>query len=401
MSLCILFDENSIIMGMMKKKVLAAVILCLSLMGIVPAKAADSDIVISASIAILVDTETGAIIYEKDSSTSVAMTGIANLMTLLVSLDCDAEEVTYTSNGASFRNAFGYTDGETLSLEDLRYAVLVGNYDDAAYALSSAMSDSTTLLNEKASELGMTNTVFTNSYGQADSAQVTTAADIAVLARQFALDSTLKTIYAANSYTPTTFSDNTPFTKTPINYDGLIGNFDTASDETGTVSIASVEKDGMSLTAVVMQASSADTAHSDITELFDYAFDNYKNVVITAESVGTKTVEIQDGDSVAEVTFTLGTDLNALMASSVDESGITTDIEVLDEDSVDDVRAYAVIYLDGSEIGRFTMTKTIESSSSGEIDLIYILDMMCAAVAGGFILLFVIKYASTMLRPKE
>ncbi len=141
------------------KNWITAVLIPACLLTFLPVHADDMEI--ASGHAVLMDTGSGSVLYEKDSQTQVPAGAMAIAMNVLTS--------------AGLQNKKSY------AVADLRAQAMLGGYQDASYALSLLGEDGVKLLNNKAAALSMTKTVFANVTGAADDAQVTTAHDLGLL----------------------------------------------------------------------------------------------------------------------------------------------------------------------------------------------------------------------------
>ena len=192
------------------------------------------------------------------------------------------------------------------------------------------------------------------------------------------------------------------YTRTLVSYEGLNGQYDATSSE-GVISLVSAERSNTRFIACVMGAADADAAHNDIVKLLDYGYANYKSVTMTKDSVGTKEVELQDGEESKQFTFYLASDLFALMPSSADESLLKTEVVLVDENDPDRIQAYVAIHMGEEEIGRITMQKKVTVlNPKTPMEMLYTyFSYGCMAVAALGILLFVFKHASRAVKPSE
>lgn len=144
---------------------------------------------IVASNAILIDSDTGRILYEKNSGDQVKIASLVKIMTAVVALehkDLD-QKIFISGNAASIgENSMGLTEGEVYTLEELLYGLMLNSGNDAAYAIAEGTAgDSDTFvqwMNIKAKELGLKKTRFADPSGLDDST-FSTAKDLARLTR--------------------------------------------------------------------------------------------------------------------------------------------------------------------------------------------------------------------------
>jgi len=161
-------------------------------------KAPDPDSLTSKSC-ILIDSDTGEVLYEKDADARRYPASTTKIMTLLVSIrNMDSEMIVKVPDSAS-NVSFDSTrvpvyPGEVMPLRDLWYGLIYKSGNDAANAIATLTAGSVdefvVMMNEYAERLGMTNTHFANAHGLHDEKHYTTARDMATLTR-FALQSDL------------------------------------------------------------------------------------------------------------------------------------------------------------------------------------------------------------------
>lgn len=361
---------------------------------------AEETVQVSAVSAILIDTNSGRVLYEKGSQDPHTCGGMARLMAALTAMDNSVEDVQFSNpEGRTFTTSTGVlTDGTTFSRNDLVRAVMVGGYDDCAYALSLTQDDFVSRMNAKASSIGMTASHFTDSYDAGNGECVTTAHDLAVLAQEVLGDDTLLPLFKEAIGQ---LGDMT-YTRTLVSYEGLNGQYDVSTGE-GWISVVSCARSNTRFIACVMGEGDVDTAHSDIVKLLDYGYANYKSVTMTKDSVGTKEVELSDGEEIKQFTFYLASDLFALMPASADESLLKTEVVLVDENDPDRIQAYVAIHMGDEEIGRITMQKNITVlNPKTPLEMVYTyFSYGCMAIAAVGIVLFVFKHASRAVKPSE
>lgn len=361
---------------------------------------AEETVQVSAVSAILIDTNSGRVLYEKGSQDPHTCGGMARLMAALTAMDNSVEDVQFSNpEGRTFTTSTGVlTDGTTFSRNDLVRAVMVGGYDDCAYALSLTQDDFVSRMNAKASSIGMTASHFTDSYDAGNGECVTTAHDLAVLAQEVLGDDTLLPLFKEAIGQ---LGDMT-YTRTLVSYEGLNGQYDVSTGE-GWISVVSCARSNTRFIACVMGEGDVDTAHSDIVKLLDYGYANYKSVTMTKDSVGTKEVELSDGEEIKQFTFYLASDLFALMPASADESLLKTEVVLVDENDPDRIQAYVAIHMGDEEIGRITMQKKVTVlNPKTPLEMVYTyFSYGCMAIAAVGIVLFVFKYASRAVKPSE
>ncbi|MBQ8004742.1 MAG: D-alanyl-D-alanine carboxypeptidase, partial [Clostridia bacterium] len=185
-------------------------------------------------------------------------------------------------------------EGEELSAEDMIKSVVISSANDAAVALAEHIAGSEDLfvqmMNEKAKELGMKNTVFENTNGLDDTAQnhVTSARDIALMSAELIKH---KKILEYSSIWMDSIRDGA-FGLTNTNrlirfYKGANGLKTGSTSKAGFCISATAERDGMTLIAVVMGSPTRDIRNAEATKLLDFGFANYSLYRCEAEGLGT------------------------------------------------------------------------------------------------------------------
>ena len=164
---------------------------------------------------ILVDDETGEILAEKDSDQRIYPASLTKVMTLLVAVEhLEDIDASFTMTSAIIDPLYlddatitGISPGETVTVRDLFYGMILPSGGDAAVALATLAAGSeevfVALMNEKASILGMENTHFENVSGMHHENQYSTVADLAVLLHYTLENEFAKTVLSAATYTTT------------------------------------------------------------------------------------------------------------------------------------------------------------------------------------------------------
>ena len=125
----------------------------------------------SATAAILLDADTGEVLYEKDAARSMLIASTTKILTALVALECAPlqKEITVTPDHMVEGSSMYLKPGETVTVEALLYGLLLCSGNDAALALADACCGSVEAfvaeMNRKAAELGMENSSFANPNG--------------------------------------------------------------------------------------------------------------------------------------------------------------------------------------------------------------------------------------------
>lgn len=245
--------------------------------------------------AVLMEASTGKVLFEKNAHEQRPCASITKVMTLLLVMEAldegriHLEDMVSASEHAS---SMGGSDiwlepGETMSVDDLLKATVIVSANDAAVALAEYVSGSEEAfvqrMNERAAELGMTNTVFKNCNGLDEDGHVTTAYDIALMSR--ALIQHEKIFDYTQVWMDELRSGKTQLVNTNKllkSYSGITGLKTGTTGKAGSCMAATAERDGMSLVAVVLGCASTEDRFSSAASLLDAGFSGW---ALTAPSL--------------------------------------------------------------------------------------------------------------------
>ena len=188
---------------MWARRLRALLRLCL-LLCIVPAVA--EAVEVSATAAVLLDADTGQLLYEKNGDEQMLIASTTKIMTALVALEQAEPDdtVTVTREHMAEGSSMYLKPGETVRVEELLYGLLLCSGNDAALALTECaggLEPFVELMNEKAAALGMTHTSFANPNGLDAEGHYSTARDMAVLAAAAMEEPTFRRICSSRAVT--------------------------------------------------------------------------------------------------------------------------------------------------------------------------------------------------------
>lgn len=257
-----------------------------------PAVRAEEGPQISAASAVLMDGDSGRVLYEKDSRTRRLIASTTKLMTALVALESgrDLDEVVTAApewTGAEGSSIY-LRPGEEITLEALLYGLLLRSGNDAALAVAGfcggTVEDFVARMNEKAEALGMADSHFANPNGLDAEGHYSTAYDMALLARACLENETLSQIASTRSITLGTRSF-TNHNKLLWRYEGCVGLKTGYTERAGRTLVSAARRDGVTLICVTLNAPSD---WADHTALFDWGFSSYeaRTLVQAGERVG-------------------------------------------------------------------------------------------------------------------
>ncbi len=275
--------------------------------------ASDSDIwvkyggEINGRAGFLLDANSGFELYEKRSDEKLYPASLTKIMTAVVVFDNvnNIDEILTFSYNAVTNNleknatTIGASAGDTLSVKDCLYAILLPSANDAANALAEyvagSIRDFVMLMNEKAKELGMTNTHFENPTGLHHDNQYTTARDLGKL-MMFAMKNDIFTqICSTNSYKHAPIRryknpDNSNNVMLNTNsmlirgnsnyYRGTIAGKTGYTSQSGYNLIVATERDGMRLIFVVLGCKKINDRFVDAKNVLNFYYENYKSLMI-------------------------------------------------------------------------------------------------------------------------
>ena len=241
----------------------------------IPARA---ELAVSAKAAILMHADSGRVLYEKNADERMLIASTTKIMTAIVVLEhCELDDlVEVDSRSAGIEGSSMYLKaGESYTVEDLLYGLLLVSGNDAASALALHVADSmeefAELMNAKAAELGMTESSFKNAHGLDEEGHYSTARDMAKLAAYCMGNEDFARIAGTVSHTvgeQTLVNHNRLLRE----YDGCLGLKTGYTMAAGRTLVTCAERDGARYVCVTLN----DPADwDDHKALYDWAFANY------------------------------------------------------------------------------------------------------------------------------
>lgn len=238
---------------------------------------------ISAGAALVLDTASGRVLYEKNAYSRRSIASTTKIMTAIVALENgnDEEDVVISKRAAAIGGSTVHLKaGKTYKLKDLLYAMMLRSGNDAAIAVAEHIGGSVELfaemMNRKAAQIGATNTNFVTPHGLDDPQHYSTPYDLALIT-QYALKNekfcsivgTKNSVFDGNNITNTNEMLSL--------YPGVDGVKTGYTGQAGRCLVTSATKDNWRIISVVLNCSSRASRAQNSKVLLDYAFDNYKN----------------------------------------------------------------------------------------------------------------------------
>lgn len=265
----------------------------------VPAIATVNDLKINVPSAILMEKETGTVIFEHNAHERLAPASVTKVMTMLLVVEALengsiklTDKVTTSAHAASMGGSQIYLEeGEQMTVEDMLKSVAVASANDASVALAEHIAGSEEAfvrrMNERARELGMKHTVFANSTGlPSEGEHLTCAYDIALMSRALIKHDMIKkytTIWMDTVRNGEFGLGNT--NKLVRFYKGATGLKTGFTREAMYCLSATAERDGIEYIAVVMHAETSDIRFESAKQLLNHAFSTYTLVDVTPPEV--------------------------------------------------------------------------------------------------------------------
>ena len=317
-----------------------------------------------ADYACLMDADTGAILLNKGMDVQSPPASLTKIMTCLLAIengDLDAQ-VTMTKTGVEYAVSGSsnlYTQvGEVFTLKDMLDGVMLKSANDFAtqvgeYIGGGSLDTFINMMNERAAELGCTNTHFVNACGMPAEGHVSSARDMALISREALKNETFREIVSTAVYTiPATnmteeriFQNHHPFITDPEwIYEGTIGGKTGYTDLAKSCLATYVQKDGMTLISVVLHDEDSQAMRADSKKILDYGFDNFTHGRVDlgdAELVSGGVITLPKGavseDCTEEMTEGTDADGNAALIYSYSWHGYPVGEAVMAKETFDAV----------------------------------------------------------------
>lgn len=292
----------------------------------VPVSAADytADVKLYSTVDLLINTDSNAVIIDKNADKQVDPSGLTKIMTALVVLQNEKDlSRKVTVSGASLESLYGtgcvmsgLQDGEVISVHDLLCCMLIPGGNDAALVLANeygkGVDGFVAKMNAAAKKLGCTKTTFTDPHGLEDTKQKSTANDLAKIASAALKYSVFQTIVASLTYELPQTNKNEARTLVSTNYmlnygfpdyyyDYCRGIKTGASEAEGQSMISYATKNGYTYLAVALGGPYKDTDEDGDTEnqaildnvrMFEWAFENLSYEIVTKQQQFVTTIPV-------------------------------------------------------------------------------------------------------------
>lgn len=336
---------------------------------------------LSCGSAILIEQNSGQVLYEHNSHEQLRPASVTKIMSILLIMDAlDSGKISLTDQVPCSENArsmggsqIWLNETETLSVDDMLKAICVVSANDCVVAMAEFIAGSEEMfvkqMNEKAKNLGMNDTNFVNCHGIDEDGHLTSSYDIALMSRE------LLTKYPSITKYTTIWMDSlrdgqselTNTNKLVRTYEGCTGL------KTGSTSLAlynlsaSATRNDLSLIAVVMKGQTSKDRFAEAKKLLDYGFANYSYTKTSTAGEILQSTNVQKG-TVNTVNLAFESDSGALIKNS--DSGEITSEVTLNENIIAPIKSGDILgnvkfYLNGNEISSVNLVSVndIEKTS--------------------------------------
>lgn len=340
---------------------------------------------IGAEAAILMDANTGVILYSKNIHERLYPASTTKIMTCLIAMEQgNLDDKVEFSHDAVFSvprggSNMGMDEGQSITLEECLYGILVGSANEVANAvgeyISGSIDDFVALMNTRAEEIGCKDTHFVNTNGLHDEQHYTSAYDLALISSLFFQNEMLCKIgntpryhFEPTSTQPDDFFLNNKhmFINGELPYDGVLGGKTGYTDNARQTLVTCAEQNGMRLVCVVFKEESP-AQFTDTQELFDYGFHNFQ-VMNISENEDQYNIEatgfLQIGDDIfgsSKPILSLDNDSYVIIPNVVPFSDLDSEIDysISDQNHVAQIRySYHDMYVGSAYLELITGSNT-------------------------------------------
>lgn len=276
-----------------------------------PAASPAANLAPSARSAVLMDADSGTVIFDKNSHDKLPPASITKIMTMLLimeALDDGRLKLTDKVTASEYASSMGGSQiflepGEEMSVDEMIKGIALASGNDASVAMAEKLAGSeaqfVTMMNEKAKQLGMNDTHFANCNGLPVADHYTSAYDIAIMSREL-LKHTEITKYTGMYQDYLRKTSDKPFWLVNTNklvrfYSGADGLKTGFTNEAKFCLSATARRDGLRVIAVVMGEPNTKTRNAEVASMLDYSFAQYTNYSIFKQGDTIGTVPVQKG----------------------------------------------------------------------------------------------------------
>lgn len=337
--------------------------------------------------AYLIDTGTGTVISEKNSSERLPIASMVKITTLLVAFEeiekgkvGFEDDVVASEYAASMGGSQAFLDANaSYKMDELLKSIVVASANDSCVAIGEHLFGSVDALiermNAKAKELGLNDTAYVNCTGLPAPGQYSTAHDVAKLFSELIKHEKFfeySGVWMYDFVHPSGRVTGLTNTNKLIRfYEGCDGGKTGFTSEAGSCLAATAKRGGMRLIAVVIGANDSKVRNKEVSDLFNYGFANYavKTAVCKGESFGT--VEVSNGkvktvEAIAAEDF----DIFGKKGESLDAEREIVIEKTCAPLAANEIIGYVRIIAGGEEVGRVNLVSSADAPERGFIDIL-------------------------------
>lgn len=310
----------------------------------------DEKLLETAQAVFVYEQTSGTIIYNYNEDTTMYPGALAKILTAIVAIENADLTDKVTISTASYTTIAGTRNcslkhGEIMTLDDLLHCMIMNLANDAAVSIAEYVAGTEAafvkLMNDKAKDIGCTDTVFLNCHGLDTSGQYTTARDMARIVQYAMKNSTFRELFGCRSYTVPETNRSEKRNLIPLNYllegtavekfryDGVTGGLGTYASGSGASIICTAEKDGMSLICVLLGAKRTYAGsgvqyygnYEEIWDLLDYSLENFKICRLFHNGQSMNQFSVANGEN--QVVGMTTTDMDAILPVDVNLEDLT------------------------------------------------------------------------------
>lgn len=328
------------------KKIILALIICFVFITRVNAEneKISSDVInLKSQSGIIIEADTGKVLFEKDADTKRSPASMTKIMTMLLIVEelekgniLLKDEVAISERAASMGGSQIYLEkGSTATVEELLTTIAVGSANDSAVAMAEKIGGTVenfvVLMNKRAKQLGANNTTFKNPHGLDEEGHETTARDMALIAKEVVkhdniikLSSTYETTIRHKNGKSLWLVNTNSLIKFYSGLDGLKTGF---TDKAGYCLTGTMKRNDMRLITVVMHAETKEDRNTDTINMMEYAYSMYnKKTLVSSENyLGNMFI---DNAKSRKVKYYLEKDVNVIVDKNTREVNYKYDIEL-------------------------------------------------------------------------
>lgn len=288
--------------------------------------------------AIVIDSKTGTVLYDKNSDVKMYPASLTKIATAVYAIEAGdlGDVVTVSSKARNIEGTRVYLEeGEQVTLKKLLQGLLINSGNDAGVAIAEHLSGSvesfsSDINNYLKNVIGVQNSNFQNPHGLFNPNHVTTAEDLAKITQYAMKNQVFREIFGTKELKWGGESwDTTIYTHHKLMrenvYKGVTGGKTGYVDQSGFTLATTAKRENLSLIVITLNSNSQSVAYNDTINLLDYGFDNFKTASISKGS--TFTLGEKAYKASKKVYFTQS--INAKLSKEVKEDGI---LEVLNQE---------------------------------------------------------------------